>query len=185
MRRLFNAIALISLLLCLIVLSIAVRSYWVRDGWMWASRPPEGRGVDIITTVHGELEVARLAGGQDDGFPPTTQMHHSSRTPAALVPDHSDPNARGGYGVYWQPPTPVPFAGRTTYRRLRISLWLIAPIFTLLPAFVAMLHVHRSVRRARRRRRGLCVTCAYDLRGGPPDTRCPECGTNQTSLRSS
>ncbi|MBC7772468.1 MAG: hypothetical protein H7210_08250, partial [Pyrinomonadaceae bacterium] len=33
------------------------------------------------------------------------------------------------------------------------------------------------VRRALRRRAGRCTRCAYDLRGLPAGTRCPECGT--------
>jgi hypothetical protein len=33
-----------------------------------------------------------------------------------------------------------------------------------------------ATRRARRRRRGLCIACRYDLRSTPPDSPCPECG---------
>lgn len=38
------------------------------------------------------------------------------------------------------------------------------------------------LRRWRRRRRGLCLHCAYDLRGTPPEsTQCPECGRRLAS----
>src|SRR5262245_10478039 len=34
-----------------------------------------------------------------------------------------------------------------------------------------------ALRRALRRRRGLCARCGYDLRATPANTPCPECGT--------
>ncbi len=40
-----------------------------------------------------------------------------------------------------------------------------------------------SVRRLRRRRAGRCPACAYDLRGLPPGTPCPECGKSDTVTR--
>ena len=34
-----------------------------------------------------------------------------------------------------------------------------------------------AIRRLRRKQRGLCIHCGYDLRGAPPDSaNCPECG---------
>ena len=57
---------------------------------------------------------------------------------------------------------------------IRIPYWLPTGLFAVLPSswFVAAL---RRSRRNRRRRRGLCPTCGYDLRGLTHD-RCPECG---------
>lgn len=42
-----------------------------------------------------------------------------------------------------------------------------------------------SIRRARRRRRGLCLGCGYDLSGGGGDggVVCPECGGEQREVR--
>ncbi len=42
------------------------------------------------------------------------------------------------------------------------------------PLGFACIKVPPQIRASRRRRRGLCATCAYDIRGVP---RCPECGT--------
>ena len=51
-----------------------------------------------------------------------------------------------------------------------IPSWLATIVLGVYPAFVFVKwrRVHR------RRKRGLCVTCGYDLRGSP--ARCPECG---------
>lgn len=48
--------------------------------------------------------------------------------------------------------------------------WFFVMCFGILPLRAAL----RYKKARRRRRRGLCVTCGYDLRGTPD--RCPECG---------
>ena len=52
-------------------------------------------------------------------------------------------------------------------------LLFIAFLFGLYPAIA---FVRGPLRRSRRRRKGLCVGCAYDLTGNVSGT-CPECGT--------
>jgi hypothetical protein len=54
----------------------------------------------------------------------------------------------------------------------RMPLWPATLGFAALPALSL---IRAPLRRARRRRRGLCVTCAYDLTGNTSGT-CPECG---------
>ena len=54
-----------------------------------------------------------------------------------------------------------------------IPLWFATLAFA---AYPALAFIRGPLRRHRRRKRGLCLTCGYDLRGSPE--RCPECGTN-------
>ena len=59
------------------------------------------------------------------------------------------------------------------YRGLMIPYWALLPLFATYPAVV---FIRGPLRRWRRRRRGLCLNCGYNLRG-LPEPRCPECGT--------
>ena len=52
-----------------------------------------------------------------------------------------------------------------------VPLWMPFVIFSAYPTIA---FIRGPLRRYRRRKRGLCVTCGYDLRGSPG--RCPECG---------
>jgi hypothetical protein len=57
-----------------------------------------------------------------------------------------------------------------------LSRWIVVPLWTTWLAFGILFGpgILRARRRARRRRKGLCVECGYDIRAS--GTRCPECG---------
>jgi hypothetical protein len=62
--------------------------------------------------------------------------------------------------------------GGTLARGVGAPFW--APAVLLLPYPILVL-ARGPIRRRRRRRKGLCIHCGYDLRG-LTETRCPECG---------
>ncbi len=73
-------------------------------------------------------------------------------------------------GVKWT--TYLLFGAR--HNSLAISLW---PPFALFAIYPVIAFTRGPLRRHRRRRRGLCLQCGYNLTGNVTG-RCPECGTN-------
>lgn len=67
------------------------------------------------------------------------------------------------------------------FEQLTVSLWLLLLVSAPYPAIA---FIRGPFRRHRRRKRGACVTCGYDLTGNVSG-RCPECGSpaNQNAPR--
>lgn len=89
--------------------------------------------------------------------------------------DAEPPDARRVRGILrFSPRSATTVANRWqgTYAELMIRHWLIALALLPLPAWQIVLWI----RPIRRRRRGLCLSCAYPL--GPSD-HCPECGARR------
>lgn len=79
----------------------------------------------------------------------------------------SNPGFKGLPRVSW---TRFPTPPLTPHTWVILPLWMPTLLFALYPAFLAVL----SLRRRRRKRRGLCVCCGYALKG-LTEPRCPEC----------
>lgn len=58
-----------------------------------------------------------------------------------------------------------------TWNSMRTPLWLPSGLFLMVPVYSCGLFL----RRHKRKKRGLCLNCGYDLRASRE--RCPECGT--------
>ena len=68
------------------------------------------------------------------------------------------------------------WAKKQVTTRVQIPLW--CP-FTLLGAYPTVAFIHGPLRRRRRRRKGLCIKCGYNLTGNVTGV-CPECGIAST-----
>ncbi len=73
-----------------------------------------------------------------------------------------------GFGTLWWPW----FTLDPTYWTVHIPLWMPTVVFVFLFPYV-YLPLHRM---RKRRRKGLCLKCGYDLTGNVSGV-CPECGT--------
>jgi hypothetical protein len=158
---LFNLCSALSLLLCIILAALWVRSYWHGDCLV---RIRAGGGCTWIA-----LNDGRLAAAHDDQFP----FSQSSRL--LHMPMRPDEQL-----------TPPLLTGRTWFRAAGFELirdnpggafkafvpgWAVFTPTTLLP----LLWLSSHQKRLRRQRTGFCRRCGYDLRATPD--RCPECGT--------
>lgn len=82
---------------------------------------------------------------------------------------------RGGWTFGMPPATGGP-ARAIAWKPLWPGFGLNVLVFTA--AWLVILVVPKESRRTRRRRRGLCERCGYDLRGNA-EGRCPECGNTR------
>jgi len=160
------------LLLSLTVATFWVRSYWVIDRFSWSSTSTD----HVLASAGGRLVYAdahwpnrRVAVG--------FQHSRTARAEPAWFerPKHTDGFQFIGFeysrGV-------LPYDTRKMYLSFYLPPWRLMAIpygavFALSLAYPAGLLVGWA-RRRRRRGRGLCVRCGYDLRAS--GARCPECG---------
>jgi hypothetical protein len=174
-RLLFNATALASTVLAVLLWAACARTWFAQDtveryGWMQEDRRFVSRGL-----------------GWSDG-----RIQAWSNTldaaPGKAVPDkplntrfRSTPVVRNFWGWAWfmwesHPPRPVlSVAGQNVPGQYAawsggVRIWPVATAASVVPAVWVM----RRSRARRIRRGGLCPKCLYDLRATP--TRCPECG---------
>ena len=181
-RWVVNGLAGLSLLLCLAIASLWVRSYWIRDYIRW-SRASGGRVVfdgRTINSVKGDLYwVSDFQGGgswNPSQVPGTTPRWSADRhMPSHLPPIHPHESLLNYLG-FWYEQTQLPLATAPTVHQTVTGIpdWsmIVATIWLPTLAF-------RSYRKRRRlqlrSQRGQCLVCGYDLRATPD--RCPECGT--------
>ena len=162
-RRLFAMACALSLAVCMGVM------------WEWRQPPLLGGVRRVIVTIplpSVELELSDIGDALLIGVLPKDHREIEGRTPPGAT------SQRRFWGV----------AGVAAMISVRIwngekavgvmaQDWFLVSITAVLPLiwFVKWaVSVARMWRRARRGRMGLCLGCAYDLRGSPE--RCPECG---------
>jgi hypothetical protein len=136
------------------------------------------RGRVLLSIYDATYSPTTLASGANTTRQPAPPGHvritRSVETPAAVLAATDNEGAPGRLGFRFNSFTPwsSPYTITTAA----------APLWPLIIAFAAwpLARASRTIRRAHRRRAGLCIGCAYDLRGSP-DRRCPECGRIDTS----
>jgi hypothetical protein len=153
-RRLLNLLTLLSLLLCVAVATLWVRSYSVEDELRAAREGIDYRGMSIL----GRVRITRLR--QD--YRQDRALKWSARAITQrfdfgdvlhLVEYQASPNGE--------------------FREWAVPYWL--PCLVLgVPAGAWTIGRHRRQRMRDRASKGLCPRCGYDLRATPG--RCPECG---------
>ena len=181
MRRLLNVVAAMSLVLCVCVSVLWLRSWAVRDEW-GAMR---GRVQRNIATDFGRLTFHLFV---FDHVEPQWEYGWRWRRGGAgnTVPVAGQFERFGVLGFAWdvRGMQTIRLNGRTytvAANESWMPLWPLAAVTAVLPllrARAALRWVHgrvRDVRRRHRQRRNLCPDCGYDVRATPG--RCPECGT--------
>jgi hypothetical protein len=166
-----------------------VRSHYVLDrlAWFWESRQIQGGSGSIVYWRHNAAGIRTVRGGLVvfyEGQGPNVTYNEMFGGPHSLYIG-SEPIEGGHDGLeefrHWGIVKPWGFGHMSLFRTRRwgpdITKWDLAvpdwlPLGLLCGVLLAPT-VWRYFRTRRRRRRGLCVRCGYDLRATPG--RCPGC----------
>jgi hypothetical protein len=169
-RHLFTLGSALSLLLCVVVCVLWVRSYW-RPDLLLHDRPaaPDGSWCFGAWSTSGELD-GNVFRSRDEPTPGWRYLAGPSpwgwdRPLRTTLNWH--PERRSG----WLCGFGYTFSHLDRFYGIWIPHWFLALLFAAMPA----VRLRSIIRDRRRLRAGRCRICGYDLRASPD--RCPECGT--------
>lgn len=157
--RLFNLLTILSLLLCVAMCVLWVRSYFVGDAWDWPTRTGRA-GVD---SCRGSLSVGRV------DVPPAALATiprgnlFTSKPASRAAAERLKPAwSFAGFAL-----AHFDFGGMQA-TELHVPFWVLVLSTGVTPAVYVVRRLRAPLRL------GTCRQCGYDLRATP--TRCPECG---------
>ena len=168
-RRFLNVLTALSLLLCVAVSVLWVRSYWASDvlEWVYVS-PAELRAVTVSTTSGG-LTVSNRTGGPVVARPGQDRNGWSFwRYSESIFSTVGRPKPSWQWPGFDHEVNDLSIIGKRT-EWWGVPLWL-PWLLTAIPSSALMLRLRRP-----RHPVGHCARCGYDLRATPD--HCPECGT--------
>jgi hypothetical protein len=164
-RRLLNVVTVLSLLLCVAVVTLWVRSLMASDTLLRHNAVDDGTHTVVtqwsFSTVNGSLALHH-------GWQKLPTENAGFAVPGVLwewAPDDAAGTVWGGFGFEFD--SGGDSSNSIASLSLEVPFWLPVVLFGLAPAVWLF-------RRLRRRPAGLCPRCGYDLRATPD--RCPECG---------
>ena len=175
-RTALNVVTGLSLLACVAVAALWVRSYWYEDviGRSWQEGSAHfnsyrGRLTGLYSNLPDRGATFSFSGRLDgtDAIPPRFLQTRWNRMGLVLQEDQH-PRVQTAWDTVLRARGRRPF--RLLTRHAGVPHWLIAAAFAALPAA----RLPGVVERCRRKRGGRCVKCGYDLRAAAG--RCPECG---------
>ena len=163
-RRLFTIFSASSMLLCLALGCMAVRSYWV-DERVACRVPYRGNhGYSELEAISGESGLLLL---QIISYETASLPAGEAGVKYELYP--LDLKGAGAFG--WNHGGR---AGQYWFWLVYMPYWMPITAAAVLPA--AWFVTYRFGTSRRRLKQGLCLHCGYDLRASKE--RCPECGTH-------
>ena len=187
-RCLLNLLTILSLLLCVAVCVVWVRSYSRDTEWWKSEKPGE---TDFAVSRGGRLYLVRQAAAparsgdweaDTSEFGDVTLVSRPMNLYLQVFRTYPQPSNRflgfewadrrmttGSNARVW---LPAPIS--VTQRLLAIPFWLPALLLLIAPA-AWLTAAFRRRRRRKRLQSGRCPACGYDLRAAAD--RCPECGT--------
>jgi hypothetical protein len=165
-RRLSNFAATISLLICVLAATFAVRGIWRTDWVSYGGTSCTAMAASIGSSAW--LSFWFDAGVERTGFAAASETPRSGYFdgPPTGEIDWLGFSAHSGRT---DPSTNSRFGGNRPYLTVIVPHWMTALLAGVLPATWAT-----RTYRARRYAAGRCRRCGYDLRATPD--RCPECG---------